>query len=77
MPESAGRPAGRAGQTPEPQGYHAGMPYDWRKPTAAGITARWWNPDDHRLFTPKSYRWGYALNLYWLVHPVRYFHNGS
>jgi hypothetical protein len=77
MPESAGRPSGRTEQTPEPQGHYAGMSYDWRKPTTARITARWWNPDDHRLFTPKSYGWGYALNLYWLIHPMRYFHNGS
>ena len=37
MPESAGRPAG---QTPEPQGHYAGVPYDWRKPTAATPGAR-------------------------------------
>jgi hypothetical protein len=69
MPESAGDPAGRV---PEPEGYFAGIPYDWRKPTSARITARWWNPDDKRLFTPKSFGWGYGLNLYWLIHPVRY-----
>jgi hypothetical protein len=52
-----------------------GLPYDWRKPTAERVRARWWNPDDHRLLTPKSYGWGYDLNLYWLIHPLRYISN--
>ncbi|MFI5776764.1 DUF5808 domain-containing protein [Nocardia sp. NPDC051570] len=55
-------------RVPEPQGTFAGLPYDWRRPTAARIRARWWNPDDRRLFTPKSYGWGYDLNLYRLLH---------
>lgn len=42
----------------------AGIPYDWRKPTAARLKSRWWNADDHRVFTPKTYGWGYDLNLY-------------
>ena len=57
---------------PEPQGHFLGFPYDWRKPTAGRVQARWWNRDDHRLLMPKSYGWGYDLNLYWLVHPLRY-----
>jgi hypothetical protein len=77
VPEAGGQPAGRSEQPPEPQGRFAGIPYDWRKPTAARIAARWWNPDDHRLFTPKSYGWGYVLNFYWLIHPVRYFRSRS
>jgi Family of unknown function (DUF5808) len=59
-------------QPPEPEGKFMGVPYDWRKPTAERIASRWWNPADKRLFTPKSFGWGYDLNLYWLVHPVRY-----
>jgi hypothetical protein len=39
------------------------------------VASRWWNPDDHRLLTPKAYGWGYDLNLYWLVHPLRYISN--
>ena len=39
------------------------VPYDWRRPTLARFKARWWNPRDPRLFTPKSYGWGYDVNL--------------
>jgi len=24
------------------------------------------------LFTPKSFGWGYDLNLFWVVHPMRW-----
>ena len=77
MPAPGGRLAGPDQQPPEPQGRFTGVPYDWRKPTAARTAARWWNPDDRRLFTPKAYGWGYDLNVYWLVHTVRYFRNRS
>ena len=39
------------------------VPYDWRRPTAARVKSRWWNPADSRLFTPKSYGWGFDINL--------------
>lgn len=48
------------------------MPYDWRKPTAARLRSRAWNPDDPRLFTPKTFGWGYDINTYWLIQPARY-----
>jgi Family of unknown function (DUF5808) len=51
-------------------GKFLGVPFDWRRPTLPRFKARWWNPDDPRLFTPKSYGWGYDFNLYWLAHPV-------
>jgi hypothetical protein len=54
---------------PDPQGRFAGMPYDFRKPTVSRVKSRMWNRDDQRLFTPKSFGWGYDLNLYWLAHP--------
>ena len=38
----------------------------------APVGARLWNVDDRRLLTPKSFGWGYTLNVYWLAHPVRY-----
>jgi hypothetical protein len=44
-------------------GKFLGMPYDWRRPTAARFKQRWWNPDDPRLFTPKVYGWGFDINL--------------
>ena len=55
-------------RVPDPQGTVIGVPYDWRRPTAARLRARWSNPADPRLFTPKSFGWGFDLNLYRLVH---------
>jgi hypothetical protein len=43
------------------------MPYDWRRPTWARIKDRTWNPRDRRLLTPKSFGWGYDVNLYELL----------
>jgi hypothetical protein len=59
-------------ETPEPQGHAAGVPYDWRKPTTEKIASRAWNPEDRRLFTPKTFGWGYGINFYWVVHPLSY-----
>jgi Family of unknown function (DUF5808) len=59
-------------EVPEPEGKVAGIPYDWRKPTVAKVKSRWWNPDDSRFLTPKSFGWGFDFNLYWIAHPVRY-----
>lgn len=44
-------------------GKFLGVPYDWRRPTAARVKSRWWNPQDPRLFTPKSFGWGYDINF--------------
>jgi hypothetical protein len=44
-------------------GKFLGIPYDWRRPTAARVKQRWWNRDDRRVFTPKVYGWGYDVNL--------------
>ena len=44
-------------------GKFLGVPYDWRRPTWARVKKRWWNPNDRRVFTPKSYGWGYDINL--------------
>lgn len=59
-------------QPPQPQGRALGIPFDWRRPTTRRVAARFWNASDRRLLTPKAFGWGYTLNLYWLVHPVRY-----
>jgi hypothetical protein len=40
-----------------------GLPYDWRRPTARRMRAEIWNTDDPRLFVPKSFGWGYGVNL--------------
>jgi Family of unknown function (DUF5808) len=57
---------------PDPQGYFLGVPYDFRRPTLARLRARWWNPADPRLFTPKSFFFGWDINLYWLAQPRAY-----
>ncbi len=44
-------------------GTFLGVPYDWRRPTVARLKQRWWNPEDPRLFTPKTYGWGFDVNL--------------
>ena len=48
-------------------GTFLGMPYDWRKPTLSRLRERVWNPADCRLLTPKSFGWGYDLNVYELL----------
>ena len=40
-----------------------GVPYDWRRPTWKRVQMRWWNPRSRRVFTPKSFGWGYDINL--------------
>jgi hypothetical protein len=45
-------------------GRFLGIPYDWRRPTLARVKQRWWNPNDDRIFTPKSYGWGFDINFY-------------
>ncbi len=44
-------------------GKFLGIPYDWRKPTAARVKSRWWNADDRRVFTPKAFGAGWDVNL--------------
>ena len=45
-------------------GTFLGIPYDWRREGfRARLKQRWWNPDDPRLFTPKTFGWGFDVNL--------------
>jgi len=44
-------------------GKFLGVPYDWRRPTLARAKSRWWNGDDRRIFAPKTYGWGYDVNV--------------
>ena len=48
-------------------GAFLGVPYDWRRPMRARMKERAWNPQDLRLVTPKSFGWGYDVNLYELL----------
>jgi hypothetical protein len=52
-------------------GMWLGVPFDWRRPTVARVRERWWNPGDRRLFTPKSFGWGFDTNLYEAVRRLR------
>ncbi len=56
------------------QGTRAGLPYDFRPLSKKRLGQRAWNPEDHRLFTPKTFGWGYGVNLYGLVHLMKYLH---
>jgi len=49
-----------------------GMPFDFSRPTVERIRRNMWNADDRRLFTAKTFGWGWGINLYWLVHPAAY-----
>ena len=44
-------------------GRFLGIPYDWRRPTLMRLRSRWWNRHDRRLFTPRAFGWGYAVNF--------------
>lgn len=48
-----------------------GMPHDWRRPTLERAKSRMWNPNDPRLFPPKSFGAGWTINAYWVVHPLK------
>jgi hypothetical protein len=44
------------------EGRFLGMPYDWRRPTKARFKERAANPQG-KVFTPKTYGWGYGINF--------------
>ena len=54
-------------------GTFLGLPYDWRTPTVSRAKERLWNKQDRRLFTPKTFGWGFTLNLYELGRRLRLF----
>jgi len=48
-------------------GRFLGIPYDWRMPNLGRFKERMWNPEDHRVFVPKAFGWGWSINFYeWL-----------
>jgi hypothetical protein len=47
----------------DPQGRFLGMPYNWKRPTHLDLRRGVWDHDDDRIFPPKSFGWGYGLNL--------------
>ena len=55
----------KGGRIDDVQGHFLGMPYDWRMPTLGRMLRRVWNPGGP-LLSPKSFGWGYTLNV---AHP--------
>ena len=44
-------------------GTFLGMPYDWRRPSLRRIRDEVFNRDEPKFIVPKSYGWGYGINL--------------
>jgi hypothetical protein len=47
----------------EKTGTVLGIPYDWRRPTAARAKSRLWNPNEPRLFVPRVFGMGWDINF--------------
>jgi hypothetical protein len=41
-----------------------GVPYDFRRPTLERFLNAWWNPNEARMFTPRDFGVGWAINLH-------------
>ncbi len=52
-------------------GTFLGIPYDFRLPTPHVWRERVWNPQDHRVFTPKVFGWGWSINFHRLARLLR------
>jgi hypothetical protein len=52
-------------------GRFLGIPYDWRRPSVERLKERWWNREDARVFVPKVFGWGWAINLYELLRRLK------
>ena len=50
----------------------AGVPYDTRRPTMARFKHTYWSAENPKLFPPKVDGLGWAINFYWVVHPLRW-----
>ena len=49
--------------TTKKTGTFLGVPYDWRRPSLQRIRDELFNRDEPKFFVPKSYGWGYGINL--------------
>jgi len=55
---------GDAGEADEPSyGRLGGVPIDLTPPTAERVAHTWWNPRDERIFVPRVFGLGWALNV--------------
>jgi hypothetical protein len=60
---------------PEERTWHgsvAGIPYDFRPPTAEKLKRTVWDPDNPELFVPHAFGVGWSVNLAQLVAPPRH-----
>jgi hypothetical protein len=48
---------------PDRRGRFLGLPYDLRRPSAERFRKRVWNPESHTIWAPKSFGWGYGVNM--------------
>jgi hypothetical protein len=54
-----------------------GVPYDLRPPTVERLQRSWWNPEDPRLFTPRSFGIGWDINLHRALNLIASFKQGQ
>lgn len=55
---------GEAGEPDAPEhGRLGGVPIDFSPPTAERVAHTWWNPRDERIFVPRVFGLGWALNV--------------
>jgi hypothetical protein len=57
---------------PDQRSWHgtvAGIPYDFRAPTAEKLRRSVWDPENPELFVPHAFGVGYSVNLARLVAP--------
>ena len=47
----------------------AGIPYDFRVPTAERIRDTFWNKNTSKIFLPQVFGIGWSINLYPIIHP--------
>ena len=47
------------------------VPYDFRLPTTERLRAAYWNPEEHRIFTPDAFGIGWAINFAALLEKLR------
>ena len=47
------------------------IPYDFRPPTIERIKEACWNPHEHRMFTPRVFGLGWAINFHALLENLR------
>ncbi len=47
------------------------IPYDFRFPTVERVKAAYWNPEEHRVFTPEVFGVGWAINFHAILENLR------